>query len=85
MELNKKLRYVNEHQKCNLEGYQRALERCRSELVEVRVQLGRREGEEVLDSEDQTKMRSTEHELRMVRKSIPRHHTSDTCVISIAC
>ena len=39
IEMNKKLRYVNEHQKCILTDYKTELEMCRQELVGARVSL----------------------------------------------
>ena len=67
MELNRKLRYVNEHQQCTLDAYQRDLEECRRELVETRVQLARKEREDGSGGGGElTRARSTEQELRMV-------------------
>ena len=39
VELNRRLQYVNEHQKCVLAGYKTELEACRQELVEARASL----------------------------------------------
>ena len=68
-ELHKKLEYVNEHQKCELEQYKKQLENCRGELTETRVELAALQGNEEsrnIGEEHAARMRATEQELRMV-------------------
>ena len=65
VEMNRRLRYVNEHQKCVLAGREAELEASRQEVVEARVcvgdRLSGREGSERLSERD-----STAQELKMV-------------------
>lgn len=67
VELNRKLQYVSEHQKCILEGYRRELESCRQQLVDTRVSLADRQAEMVEGGEQAgRRTRATEQDLKMV-------------------
>ena len=67
VELNRKLQYVNEHQKCILEGCRKELESCRQQLVDTRVSLADRQAEMVEGGEQAgRRTRATEQDLKMV-------------------
>ena len=64
-ELHKKLKYVNEHQKCELNQRDEKLEKCRRELLEARVKLNsQREGSQ--PGGDIAMAGCSKQELRMV-------------------
>ena len=69
-ELNQKLRYVNEHQKCELEVCGRELRECRLELVGVRVVTAGRVGSGERGVAKEGSGRSSEQELKMVSTHI---------------
>ena len=68
VELNRRLQYVNEHQKCIVDGYKKQLESCRQQLVDARVSLADSQAEmsEVGESIGKKAVRTTEQELKMV-------------------
>lgn len=66
IEMNRKLQYVNEHQKCLLAGYKTELESCRQQLVETRVSLADALAERGERDEQTSRKTTTEQELKMV-------------------
>ena len=67
VEMNRKLQYVNEHQKCIMEDYRKKLEVSRQELVETRVLLADAQAERNEGREGNGRnTRTTEQQLKMV-------------------
>ena len=65
--MNRKLQYVNEHQKCIMEDYRKKLEVSRQELVETRVLLADAQAERNEGREGNGRnTRTTEQQLKMV-------------------
>ena len=68
--MNRKLQYVNEHQKCIVVGYKRELEACRQQLVEARVSLADSRAERGEGGDRASRnTRTTEQELKMVNST----------------
>ena len=73
LELNRKLRYDNEHQHCLMEGCRTELQACRQQLVEARVRL---EGKgvglvgEAGEAPGPGRTKTTEHDLKMVSQLV---------------
>ena len=82
--MNKKLRRVNEHQKCLLTGCRAELEACRQELVRARASLVDNLGERGGEREQDTSRRTTEQDLKMVSFSSIRVN-ADTCTLIYTC
>ena len=77
-ELQKKLEYVNSHQKCELAQVQRELKSCNQELVQLRAKS---HDDKILktDSGSAAKLKSIEQELILVKLSVLFFFWSNSC------